>query len=217
MRAEALLSDIKSLDVNRSSWSDAQRLMTRWGKWGQWYGSCDSEDCNYNVRIPHLSLVYPAFLFGEGPHFGTRLLELIGLRSAAATAEFRVVHGTVINKGFGIDVALPVSHWIVPEGGFWLTDRLGSTYWPSLEVAFSERTILNYSNAYSLAKHPNRSIVQRRIQLLAEFTPEESTEEQSSLTDFRFDCITRWTACSSRRELLPKAEEEFETDLAAER
>ena len=36
-RAERLLADIKSLQVDHSSWSDAQTLMFQWGKWGGWY------------------------------------------------------------------------------------------------------------------------------------------------------------------------------------
>ena len=32
-RAEALLADIKFLELHQSSWPDAQKLMTRWGKW----------------------------------------------------------------------------------------------------------------------------------------------------------------------------------------
>jgi len=91
--AEALLTDIKSLNVNRSSWSDAQGFMMRWGHWGQWYGSCNEEDCSYSVRICYLSSVYPSFVFEEGPHLSARILELLGLRSAAVTARFDIVHG----------------------------------------------------------------------------------------------------------------------------
>jgi hypothetical protein len=217
MRAEALLADIKTLTLNRSSWSDAQKLMTRWGTWGEWYGNCDAEDCSYSIQIGHLSLFYPGFVSEPGPHIGTRVLELVGLRSAGVTASFRVAHGTVISKEFGIDVALPVRRWITPEGGFWLTSKAGGTYWPSLDASFLGSVTQTYRNAYALERHPNRAIIQRRIQLLASFTPEESPEEQAALTDFRFDCITRLTACSSRAELLPRAEEEFKADFGAER
>jgi hypothetical protein len=212
MRAEALLADIKSLSLNRSSWSDAQRLMTRWGRWGGYYGNCNEEDCSYSVRIYHLPLVYPAFVFEEGPHLGARILELIGLRSAAVSAGFHVVHGVVTNKGYGMDVALPVSRWIFPGGGFWLKDKIGSTYWPTLDVAFREGAKLSESNPYTIAEHPNHGLIHRRTILEVHFTPEESPEEQAALTDFRFDCFTRWAACLSRGELLPRAEEEEAAD-----
>jgi len=211
-RAEALLADIKSLELNRSSWSDTQRLMTRWGKCGGSYGNCDPENCSYSIRIYHLPLVHPSFVFEEGPHIGARILELAGLRSAVVTAGFHVVHGVVTDKGFGVEVALPVNQWINPGGSFWVKDEVGSSYWPSLDVAFLEGAKLGQSNPFTIAKHPNRGFVQRRIRLEASFTPEESQEEQAALTDFHFDCITRWTPCTSRRELLPRAEEEFEAE-----
>jgi hypothetical protein len=204
-RAEALLADIKSLELDRSSWSDAQKLMARWGRWGGWYGSCNSDGCSYYVEIYHLPLVYPEFGFEEGPHIGVRILELVGLRSAAVSARFRVVHGVVVNKGFGYSVALPVSRWITPGGDFWLKDRIGSTYWPTLDVAFRESAKLGESIPYAIAIHPNRSLVHRRTILEVHFTPEEAPEERAALTDMRFDCISRWIACSNREELLPAA------------
>ena len=113
-RAERLLADIKSLQVNHSSWSDAQTLMFRWGKWGGWYGSCTPEDCRYSITVRHFSLIYPGFVFEEGPHLGARILESLGLRSAGVSATFHVVHGIVTEKGFGMSAALPVSNWITP-------------------------------------------------------------------------------------------------------
>ena len=211
-RAEALLGDIKSLELNRSSWSDAQKLMTRWGKWGGWYGSCNSEDCSYSVQIYHLPQVYPAFFFEEGPHIGPRILELVGLRSAAVSARFHVVHGIVTNKDFGYSVALPVSQWITPGGSFWLKDRNGSTYWPTLDVAFREAAKLGDSIPFTIAMHPNHSLIHRRTILEVHFTPEEAPEVQAGLTEMRFDCITSWAACSNRGELLPAAAAEEDSD-----
>src|SRR3569833_627288 len=67
-QVEALLADIMSLELNRSSWSDAQRLMTRWGKWGEWYGNCSVEECIYSIKYYHLQLVYQPLVLEEGPH-----------------------------------------------------------------------------------------------------------------------------------------------------
>jgi hypothetical protein len=216
MRAEALLADIKSLNVNRGSWSDAQRFMTRWGHWGQWYGNCNKYDCSYSVRIYHLSSIYPTFVFEEGPHLSARTLELLGLRSAAVTARFDIVHGAITNKGFGMSVALPVSKWIDPGDSFWLMEKNGSAYWPSLDVASFEGVKLRGTTPFDITRHPNRGFIQRRTILEASFTPEEDPAEQTALMDFHFDCITRWVACSSGEELLPRAEEEFRADIAAE-
>jgi hypothetical protein len=118
----------------------------------------------------------------------------------------------VTNKGFGYSVALPVSQWITPGGFFWLKDRIGSTYWPTLDVAFREAAKLGDSTPYTIAMHPNHSVIHRRTILEVHFTPEEAPEEQAALTDMRFDCITRWIACSNRGELLPAAAMEDDAD-----
>jgi hypothetical protein len=33
-RAERLLADMRELQSHKSTWADAQKIMTRWGKWG---------------------------------------------------------------------------------------------------------------------------------------------------------------------------------------
>jgi hypothetical protein len=38
-RAEALLSDIRRLEVRKSTWANAQNFMSRWGAWGHYDGS----------------------------------------------------------------------------------------------------------------------------------------------------------------------------------
>lgn len=147
----------------------------------------------------------------EGPHIGARALQLVGFRSAGVTATFQVSHGLVTSKGFGMSVALPVNMWITPNGDFWLRSKDGSAYWPTLDVAFREATKPD-STLDQLAEHPHRSFIQRRILLEASFTPDESSEEKAALTDFHFDCITRWRPCTNRGEILPRAEEEFEAE-----
>jgi hypothetical protein len=211
MRAKAMLEDIKSLQVDHSSWADAQKLMNRWGRCGGWYGNCTAENCEYSIQIHHLSFTAPQFVLEEGPHIGARALELFGLRSSSVFARIEIVHGKVTSKGFGMSVALPVSQWITPEGGLLLQSKIGSTYWPSLDVASFEGVKLRGASSYTIAKYPNRGFIQRRIRLEASFTPEESPEEKAALMDFQLECLTRWAPCRSRKEILPRAEEEFES------
>jgi hypothetical protein len=180
-------------------------LMKRWGKWGRWYGSCDSEDCQYSISMndPLFNAPQFVFVYENALHAGARVLDRVGLRTSQAFAGFHVVHGVVTNKRFGMSVALPFRDWGIPDG----------TYWPSLEVQFSEGATLRYDNPRFLASRPNHAFVQRRSLLEANFTQEESPEEMAALMDFHFDCITRWSPCLKRAELLPRADEEFETDV----
>src|SRR5580698_10790949 len=48
-RAEHLLSDLRGLQLEKSSWSDAQVLMQRWGRWGHYKGTCDAAHCDYFI------------------------------------------------------------------------------------------------------------------------------------------------------------------------
>lgn len=216
-RAEMLLADVKSLELSRSSNVDVQKLMTRWGTSSDTYTDCSEGDCRYSILISHLSPYYPPFVLEEGPHLVTRALEFAGLRGSEVKASFSVEHGTLVSKEFDIDVPLPLSQWLGPKGHFWLKSEIGSVYWPSLDVASVESSRMRYSTPSQNDEHLNRGFVQARIRLVANFTPAESVQEQSALMDFRFDCITRWRACSSRGELLPQAEKEFSDDIAAAR
>ncbi len=200
-RAESLLADIKTLELNHSTWADAQRPATRWGRWGHWYDTCNAEDCSYSIHISDELFDAPQFAYEEGPHIGARILDHVGLRSTEVSGGFHVIHGVVTNKDFRMIVPLPARDWITSEG----------VYWPSLAVAFRERAKLDYySDRHFRSTRPNRVLVQARIILEAYFTPEETPEEQAALTDFRFDCITQWSPCSSRAQLFPEADHEFE-------
>lgn len=201
-RAERLLADIKGLDLNRSSWSDAQILISRWGKWGHWEGACDATSCQYEIRLNDRLFDSPQFIYEDGLHLGARLLDHVGLRSAAVSAEFHVSNGVVTTKGFGVDVALPFRLWGVPNG----------IYWPELKASFSEAATLRESNPHLRASQPHHSIFLRRIDLRANFTPEESLKEQSALMAFHLDCLTRWSSCLSLGDLAPRANEEFEAE-----
>ena len=56
-RAEHLLSDLRGLKLERSSWSDAQALMQRWGRWGGYKGTCDADHCEYEIHFDSVGMV----------------------------------------------------------------------------------------------------------------------------------------------------------------
>jgi hypothetical protein len=51
LRMQHLLADFHSIYPNQSTWPDAQRLMTRWGRWGHYDGTCTPTDCDYTIRV----------------------------------------------------------------------------------------------------------------------------------------------------------------------
>ena len=42
-RAERLLADIRAIQMGKSNWDDAQRLMHRWGAWNEQLDNCLGE------------------------------------------------------------------------------------------------------------------------------------------------------------------------------
>ena len=56
-RAERLLADIRQIQMGHSTWSDAQRLMHRWGASGRWEGSCTSQRCDYQIVLQDISVI----------------------------------------------------------------------------------------------------------------------------------------------------------------
>jgi hypothetical protein len=50
-RAGQLMGDMHRLRLYQSKWVDMQRLMTRWGAWGHYDGSCTEKDCRYSIRL----------------------------------------------------------------------------------------------------------------------------------------------------------------------
>src|ERR1700722_16383935 len=96
-RAEKLLTDIRALKVNRSSWADAQKLMSKWGGPRGYRGVCTAQHCQYGIHFEH---GLPRFLIGY-PDKGVknwlpRLVTRLGLRGwAAVGAGFTVQNGLV--------------------------------------------------------------------------------------------------------------------------
>jgi len=198
-RAERLLSDIRGLELNKSGWTDAQRLMMRWGSWGQTYAPCTRLSCQYQIYMDdRLPLGFEETFNPDGPHRLLRILDHVGIRSAGLRAGFEVKNGVVIDKGFGLMILLPVRDWFEPSG----------RYVHELD-AYSSAGARLLGEPRDLLRHPNHAVRQIRVYLEARFTPEEASEEQASLMRFHFHCITRWTPCTNREEILPTAEEEY--------
>jgi hypothetical protein len=109
-RAAALLSDMHSLRLHQSNWKDAQRLMTRWGRWAHYDGACTSEDCLYVITLDDLTVP----LNNNVAEWPSRTLYFLspfrllprqwggGLREMQAM--FLVKTGVVVRSGIWIDM-----------------------------------------------------------------------------------------------------------------
>ncbi len=197
LRAQHLLTDIRSLDVNHSGWPDAQKVMTKWGSYAVHTGPCTTESCTYRVDMLQ---VLPQMLIGY-PDVGVknylpRIVDHTGLRSVAARGGFTVEHGIVTSKWFAEQVALPVREWGEP-GAAAITD-----------LAVSSGEFLDFpQSAAGSPLHPYRRIRDWKgpYGVTVQFVPQEDSSEQSLLMDFRFSCLTQFSPCLNHGDILPEA------------
>jgi hypothetical protein len=198
-RAQNLLADIRALDVNHSTWSDAQRVMTKWNKFAApGAAPCNADACTYRVDLIQ---VLPQFFIGY-PDPGVknwlpRIIDHTGLRSVAARSGFTVEHGVVTSKWFAEQVALPVREWTLR----------GSEYTPDLAVSSGEFLGFPASDV-GPGLHPYRRVRNWKgaYGVTAQFLPQEDPAEQTRLMDFQFTCITRFSPCLSEGDILPEAQ-----------
>ena len=196
-RAEHLLSDIHSLNVNQSKWSDAQVLMNKWSGYGTSAGNCTADLCNYRITfvqsLPQMLVGYP----DQGVHnWLPRIVGHLGLRSAAVRGGFTVQHGVVTAKWFAEQVSLPVGAWGQPDGG----------YIPDIAVSSGEYPAFPNVNT-GLALHPYRRARDWKgpYGVTVYFLLQEEPAEQAALMDFQLTCITRFHPCLNEGDILPEA------------
>jgi len=205
-RAKALMVDIQSLQDHKSTWADAQRLMTKWGKWGRYEGSCTAVDCMYTVSLrpnrPETCEDYCAWR-----HLKLRLsyLRLMPLQWGSgleyAGGMFLVQDGVVRRKGLIVNYLSASPRWLFhdfdPENNPMIT----------LLLNVSERSALwgRDVDALQAARHPN---------LVVSWNPCEGCEDVkatlaagsdgdfAAISSLRFDCVTGWRPCKSLDQLV---------------
>lgn len=195
VRAERLLADVRALQVNKGGWEDLERFRARWGRWGDYSGSCDREYCMYNVGL----VSYP---IAPWPPYGRvltpkveKVLDAVGLRFGEGGANVVMRRGVIVAKAFELDVAPPLA---MTNTNFMTLSGEG----PSV-----------YSSSRDRALHPNHGLyLTNRGHLFVSFTPDEDVQEQAKLMDFRLDCLTVIRPCADRERILPAAVEEFKSE-----
>jgi hypothetical protein len=196
-RAERLLADIQSLNVSQSNWADAQRLVTRWGRWSDGTEPCTSGECEYDIVLQDAIPFEYGSEMDESSHPFARLVDRLGLRSSAILAAFDVRHGVVTRKRFTVFVPRPVRFWSDHVGSQLVA---GAMEGPNF---FGVNLDLYSGNIYSHVgegAHGN---------LFAESTPLEPLQHRQELMAFRLNCIDQWFPCTEKAQLAPQAAAEY--------
>jgi len=193
-RAEHLLADIRGLELGKSIWLDAQRIMTRWGAWGSYQGSCTEVRCSYQINLLDiLGKLDSTTLFD---HVWTmRLYHLVGGRIGFAVARIDVIDGFVWGKSYALDVDA--------------TDASGREYVLSASADTVWRTEQFHDNGSSL--HPEYRIGHPGACTgckyeSAQFTPFADPEVIKGLMEFNLDCLTRRKDCEDQMDIMPSIE-----------
>jgi hypothetical protein len=201
-RAEALLSDIRQLEVRKSTWADAQKFMSRWGAWGHYDGSCTAAECEYHVviadvahkgRVPY-RLLLPYIVIGGW----------LGGRPVLVTASFTLIDGLLWRKSFGafIDVS-PRSFFPAPtfdDHGYTLigtatsASRLSRGLGPEPQLALHRDYLIGRPGGCETC-----------LMAYTRFTPDAQPSDVQRLMNFDLSCISRWRPCREREELMPEA------------
>jgi hypothetical protein len=195
-RAERLLSDIRSLRLQRSTWSDAQRIISRWGRWGRYAGSCDASNCEYDIRINDWTTDV-ALGLNRFPHFVRvaqpilpKLMPLFGARLPEVYSRISVHDGKVVGISFSVATVVPHLDGVLMSSAV-------STAHPEFYGEWPERS-----------PHPEYSLVMRTGTIhifFTEFDADAKDEDLEWLMEFNLSCMTRLSACKEDSDLRPSA------------
>lgn len=204
-RAERLLADIRQIQMGKSTWADAQRLMHRWGKWGWYEGSCDARSCNYEIVLEDASHAFPIYLRTEKgietrakrheyPDWQFRLYALLGGRSSQVYAGFRLRNGIIWTKSFDVTIA----NW----------RKIDSDSTPYLDPLVGIAEGVTHLHDFS-PDHPEYWIDTGQcsgcVLVWTQFTPRTDAEALKKLLDINLSCLTRWNRCQWEKEIMPAA------------
>jgi hypothetical protein len=212
-RAEHLMADVQALKLRQSNWLEADRLISRWGKYGNYKGHCDASFCRYSIELDSPGITLDRAFALASPilnnHFVYQIASLIfppwehlGVRSVTVRAAF-VVQDRVVLRKSAVFIYY-VSPTFSGSSGYSLiatsraTSRLTSGGWPLI-------------GSEQLAEHPFYAVTRPggcSFCLMANvtFTPDTPDPEMRRLTTFNLNCITRLRPCRYLEDIYPAAE-----------
>jgi hypothetical protein len=207
-QAERLMSDIQALKLRQSNWLEAERLISRWGKYGHYEGHCDASFCRYSIGLnsPGMALGNAGFLRHLDNRFvrstAPFIFDYTGGRIATLLTTIVVQDSVVLRKSAVFIYDVPSTSSV--SSGYSLiatsraTSRLTSGGWPLI-------------GSEQLAEHPFYAVTRPggcSFCLMANvaFTPDTPDPEMRRLTTFNLNCITRLRPCRYLEDIYPAAE-----------
>ena len=225
-RAERLLADIREIQMGKSTWADAQRLMTRWGAWGAYEGFCTAERCEYRIVLQDVFSARPITFWSTGhtnpaPRvcclWFRKPYRALGGRFAIVFAAIEVKDGIVWTKAYDV------------ETGLGPRQVAGDEEYDVVLVAAADGLTRFWENGPWFSMGHSEDRIDRHPEYRAEiapicsgcraidanFTPFADPSIVQQLLDFNLDCITSLFECKTPAEILPGAACLVEQDKTA--
>jgi hypothetical protein len=192
--AEHLLEDIRAIDLGKSTWSDAQTLMTKWGAWGGYEGSCTTDRCEYHVALQQVPTWIMDRLPPQGvPDWLQSIFRQLGGRGASVGARIQVINGVIWGKDY----------FVVIEGSNSGSEEDGHGLVASADTQWRTKDF----NWWMGPNHPDYAVMSpfgRGFKVVCvRFTPFADPQTVRALMDFNLDCMTRRNPCRNQSDLMP--------------
>ncbi len=211
-RMSRLLADYHSIYPTRTRWADAQELMAKWGKWGNYDGTCNADECDYGVRMRDL---YSGWIEklpekSQSRIYDSHLLEFlsrIGYRASVMSVRLQVLSGKVVRTYIAMAVDVqdsgPPEHYQYP---LVVTAQSRSNLSQSARTVNNERGVYGWRTQLDLhfdyeVSRPGGCEICVRDDIA--FTFGLTHETMVQLTTFDLRCLTQLRPCTTVGDLLP--------------
>jgi len=192
--AELLLGDMQSINLRQTTFQQIQPILKRWRRWERLDGPCTPERCKLVIVLSGPDSAENRFL---NAHIGIRnLVAHFGERPTLIGATLTILDGIVWESGIELEIDAPV--WV--QGTQYL-DRVGGS-------AFSDSSLRLFFGDRHRRLHPEYNIssaanLQNLVRM--DFTPFANMEEIHRLMFLDFSCLTRWSPCQNKNDIMPIA------------
>lgn len=202
-KAEHLLTDLKSLEMRKSTYRDAGKVIDRWKGSIRQERSCQPSRCDVEIGITDFPYHHLEFFTRH-----QKLLQawrLLGGRPSQIDGCIRVRRDVVWGKGIR---AIVLAYSAGYKQDVNLIGRMGSGSPGSISPLHPEYDV-------GVGHHTTGSLT---VGAYADFTPYADPADVNRLMDIDFSCLTRWHSCQTGADIAPvawhEAAEEAEAGLA---
>lgn len=211
-RMSHLLADYHWIHPTQSTWTDAQKLISRWGKWGYSQGSCNSTECDYIIRIRD---TYTGLIEKLPEKNQQRIYNLLsplhvdrlGYRTSEMDVHFLVLNGKIVRADSSMLIVVADSG---PPDHFAYSILITAETRSNLSEyprANHEPGVMGLGVA-QLDLHPDYQVYRPSSGKVGEidhisYTPALPHETLVQLTGYNLACLTQLHPCTTVGDLLP--------------